>query len=300
MGNLDRGSRIARRSEAQWSVDGPSPALRAVRAEADFVLPYEPRTPDQVELRAELRERLRRLACRDDEVLHASFFGPKPANADVENLLLYNVDDTGRVFAGAARGVRFELSRRPLPKATRAFGWLYRPVPRTAGFALWTEAGTIAAWSDVEVRQPRDRARVWLAFRTAPAGERRPHVGSFGVRVRLTPGDGDGPPAPQLVKPLLDGIVTALQAHADRTTLAAVSDRVATATGVPAHEIERLLGEASNAPLGVVPRLAHLRGDGFQLAPADDRCVAAEVLVEPPSRAAFATASCEVVAVTPR
>src|SRR4051794_40497269 len=160
-------ARTAPRSGGGWSVEGPSPSLRAVRAESDFVLPFEPPSAEQRELRTELRERLRRLACREDEVLHASFFGTKPEHADVENLLLYNVDDSGAASAGAARGIRFELSPRSLPKAERAFGWLYRPVARADGFKLWTPGETLAAWPAVILERPRDRAGVWLAFRTA-------------------------------------------------------------------------------------------------------------------------------------
>jgi hypothetical protein len=293
-------ARTAPRSGADWSVDGPSPTLRAVRAEAGFVLPYEPRTPAQLELRSELRERLRRLACRDDEVLHASFFGAKPANADVENLLLYNVDDSGGAFAGAGRGIRFELSPRELPNAAHAFAWLYRPVPRAAGFALWTPGETIAAWPAVALERPLDRAAVWLSFRTAVGGELRSHPGSFGVRVALRPGDGGAVAPPRLVKPLLDGIVAALEAHGDGTTIGAVSDRLAAATGAAPEEIERLLADASAAPLGVVPRLAHLRAGGVQLTPADDRCVAAEVLVDAAAAAGRWHARCEVVVLSPR
>lgn len=285
-------ARTAPRSGGGWSVEGPSPTLRAVRAEADFVLPFEPRTDAARELRSELRERLRRLACRDDEVLHASFFGTKPDNADVENLLLCNVDETGAAFVGAARGIRFELSPRPLPRTERAFGWLYRPARRAEGFKLWTVGETIATWPAVVIDDPRNRAAVWLAFRAAaPEVRAGRHDGPLGVRVRLAVTAGPVP----FVKPLLDGIVTALQAHGDRATLPKVSARMAAAAGAAPPDVERLLGDPSHAVLGVVPRLVHLHGDGFQLAPDDDRCVAAEVLVQP-----GAAAACEVVALTPR
>lgn len=293
-------ARTAPRSGDQWSADGPSVTLRAVRAEADFVVPFEPRTAAARELRTELRERLPRLACREDEVLHASFFGPKPANADVENLLLYNVDESGRAFTGAERGIRFELSMRDLPGATRAFAWLYRPVPRGSGFALWTPGNAIASWRGVALDRPLDRAAVWLAFRTAVGRTREPHTGAFGVRVRLRPGTTATATVPRLVKPVLDGIVAALQAHGDRTTVGAVSRRMAAATGADAATVERLLTDEANAALGVVGRLAHLRGDGFQLSPQDDRCVAAEILLEPATGTASAEADCDVVSLVPR
>jgi hypothetical protein len=274
--------------------------LRAVRAAADFALPYEPRTTGHRELRTELRERLRRLTCRDDEVLHASFFGPKPANADVENLLLYNVDDSGRAFTGAVRGVRFELSPRPMPNATREFTYLYRPVPRSGAFALWTEIETVAAWPSVTLDRPDERAAVWLAFRSHLHDLGVRCDGAFGVRVRLRPGVSGQVASVRLVKPLLDGVVAALQAHGDHTTIGAVSDRLAVATGRSADTIEDLLGDSSAAALGIVERLVHLRSDGFQLCPEDERCVAGEVLVEPGSADAPFEARCEVVALSAR
>ena len=38
------------------------------------------------------RRRVRSLAAPPDEILAASYAGAKPANMDVENLLLYNID----------------------------------------------------------------------------------------------------------------------------------------------------------------------------------------------------------------
>jgi hypothetical protein len=77
-------------------------------------------------------------------------------------------------------------------------------------------------------------------------------------------------------------------------------ERIAAATGAAPTEVERLLGDERSAVLGVVPRLADLRAGGFQPAPADDRCVAAEVLVEPPAAGPWPEAACDVVALTPR
>jgi hypothetical protein len=76
--------------------------------------------------------------------------------------------------------------------------------------------------------------------------------------------------------------------------------RVPDRGGRGAGTVERLLSDEANAALGMVGRLAHLRGDGFQLAPADDRCVAAEIVLEPATDAAAAEAGCDVVSLVPR
>jgi hypothetical protein len=297
--------RVARtppRSGGGWSARGPEAGLRAVRAEADAPLPYEPRTPEQRELRAELRERLRRLTCRPDEVLQARFYGPKPSGADVENLLLYNVDDGGGCFAGAARGVRLELSPRPMPRASRPVAYLYQPAPRAGSLSLWNETGPLAEWPPVEVAAPAGWAPVWFALRSAAvsAPHPPPYGDDFAVFVRIRPPAGEGAAAARLVKPLLDGAVAALQAHGDAATLPAVAQRLAAALGRAPAAVEALLAGTEHAALGVVPRLVHLRGEGIQVSPADDRCVAGEVLVDEPGDARSWALRVRVAAVTPR
>jgi hypothetical protein len=295
-------ARTEPRSADTWSVQGPGPQLRGVRGEADFILPFEPRSSDQVAFRTELRERLRRLALRDDEILHAMFFGVPPARADVENLLIYNVDQSGRSFRHATGGVRFELSSRPAPNATRPNTYIYRPVVRRATLSSWHAGQAIASWSEVTLTDPRDRAGVWLAFRRMrdPAWSEI-HSGPFTVAVAIRGPRGGPATAPvSLVKPLLDGIVSSLQAHADSTTLSAVSHRMARVVDARAAEIAQLLQDSSGAALGTVPRLVHMRGDGVQLAPGDDRCVGAEVLLTTSDDDTPWRASCRVLAAQPR
>jgi hypothetical protein len=289
------------RSSQEWSAEGPSAGLRAVRAEADWALPYEPRTQKQVALRRELRERLRRLAAREDEILHAAFFGTPPHGADVENLVLYNIDDSGRCFVGAARGVRFELSPRPLPRAARAAAYVYRPVPRQSSWSLWKEQEVIATWEATDIAGSGDRLGVWHAFRSSRPGGTEVHNGAFAVSVSVRPPSPAAASVPRLVKPFVDGVVAALQAHADTTTLKEVSQRIASETGRPVDEIARLLADADGAALGTVRRLVHLRGTTVQLSPADDRCVGGELLIEPAQRSRSDwRASCRVVGVKPR
>lgn len=55
--------------------------------------------------RTEIRSRCRQLEPSAGQVLHATFFGAKHPNADVENLALYYIDS----FKVAGRnGIRFE------------------------------------------------------------------------------------------------------------------------------------------------------------------------------------------------
>jgi hypothetical protein len=91
-----------------------------------------------------------------------------------------------------------------------------------------------------------------------------------------------------LVKGIFDGVVCAFQAHTDRINVSELSKRVSRNVPAPPEEIEALLVNENKAVLGAVPRLLHLRGDGAQWAPADDLCVAGELLSEQPTTSTWA------------
>jgi hypothetical protein len=128
-----------------WEVAGPDTGNRSVRAFADRRLqfPYKGEPSEQYELRQELQRRLSRLAVRDDELLHA-YFGAKPRDCDVENLLLYNVHESLACLVGGARALRFELATKESPR--RACAYVYRPRPRSDDMTFWQLTGE-HAWS---------------------------------------------------------------------------------------------------------------------------------------------------------
>jgi len=268
---------------------GPLPELRAVEAWADAYLPYEPKTEAAALLRGELRERLRRLVPVNDEVLQAAYAGPKPRNCDVENLLLYNVDDTGGCFArAAAKGVRFELATRALRKPPsgrdRSAAYQYRFVPRSKGpYFHWRVADVVAAWAEVAFDsgpQP-DRARSWLALRTAPVelGEARTDGARFAVQLTVSPPAGSPANPARLVKPLLDAAVAALQIQAGPLPEPDVLARFAAHIGVESEEATAYLTSTDRAVLGGADRLLWKWGKTFQVNPSDNDCVAGEVLL---------------------
>ena len=86
--------------------------------------------------------------------------------------------------------------------------------------------------------------------------------------------------APELVKSVIDGTVAAFQAHGDRRTVEELAARLAADLDASPEEVtDELLGEG-RAVLGTSDRLLHPRGRGVQWNPADDRCLAGEVLTE--------------------
>jgi hypothetical protein len=102
----------------------------------------------------------------------------------------------------------------------------------------------------------------------------------FAVRIAVQSPAGVTPKLGYLVKGIVDGVVCAVQAQTNRTGLADIAARISRLVPTPPDEIAALLTSQARAVLGVVPRLVHLRSAGVIWAPADDRCVAGELLAE--------------------
>jgi len=134
------------------SIEGPAES-RTVQARLGRTIPFDNLTPDQRELRAELRSRIGRLTAGPNEVLHATFAGPRHPGSDVENLLLYNVDMDGGCFrANAAHGLRFELGQAGIdqaPDAGSSCSYTYRLSQRDAGFLNWAPVRVLARFEHV-------------------------------------------------------------------------------------------------------------------------------------------------------
>ena len=83
-------------------------------------------------------------------------------------------------------------------------------------------------------------------------------------------------------------MVCAFQAHTDRSNIAELATRVSRHLQAPSAEIETLLLREENAVLGTVPRLLRARGKGVIWSPADDLCLAGELLAEQPAASTWA------------
>jgi hypothetical protein len=259
---------------------------------------FERRPPEQEQLRTAIRERLRGLAARRDQVLHATFLGAKHPGADVENLALYYIDDTGRSFASAARfGLRFELapSVPRSPTGTEyAFGYRYELAPRRASFPHWVEGRELVSWDWIDLggfSGEKKLEQVWLAIArtaTAIASPAKRKNAPFATRLLIRPPRATVPVLGYLVKGLVDGVVCAFQAHSDCSNVTELATRVSRVIPASPDEIEALLTSEQAAVLGAVPRLLHLRGRGVQWAPGDDMCMAGEILTLQATTASWA------------
>jgi hypothetical protein len=118
-----------------------------------------------------------------------------------------------------------------------------------------------------------------------------PNYFSLSVRVGIPESARPNPVA--IVKTVFDGIISALHFHNRQLTLQEVSERIATRLGLGPDEVASLLSDPSTAVLGG-RNLVWRRADGVQWGPADERCVAGELLFVEPSTDSVVTLSAEL------
>lgn len=276
--------------EGRCEVHGPVPGMAVVEAWADGQIQFEDLPVWQKQLRTEIRTRCRQLEPSDRQVLHATFFGTKKPNADVENVVLYYIDSS---FAVAGRnGIRFEHGAAVPPAPDGAeypFCYRYALAPRSGTFADWQHGRTLASfdWTDLGA-SARDTkaAQVWLALARGEVEVVAPTCAPntpFAVRVQVRQPQGRQRVwGGELMKGIFDGVISAFQAHTDTAVLPVVVERIATVLRSDPVEIAARLLDQRRAVLGVVPRLVHRRDNGVQWTPGDHWCVAGELLAAEP------------------
>jgi hypothetical protein len=273
--------------EGRSKVHGPSAGGAVVEAWSDDYIRFE-RLPDwQKRLRAEIKAHCGRLKPSAAQVLHATYFGAKHPNADIENVLLYYIDS---FRAPGRNGIRFEHGADipPAPDgAEYPFCYRYALTPRSGSFIHWRPGRTLASfdWTDLGAFAGEKKlAQVWLALSRGEVEVFEPAVpeAPFAVRVRVRPPRGLQPVWGGLVKGIFDGVICALQAHTDPTVLPEVVARLATVLPADPAEIEGRLLDQRRAVLGVVQRLVYPYRNGVKWDPADHLCVAGELLVAEP------------------
>ena len=255
-------------------------------------LPFEPRGWLK-QLRADLREALMAFACTPDEVLHATYVSSDKELCDTENVLFYNVG-SGSFSKAALNGLRFERvfadpPPPPVPFGDRPAHYQRYSLENTqAGFAHWDQQGTLAQWEAVKCQpltSTTKPAAVWYEMKcgsTEIANIPTEPVRRFGLS--LTVGfppklQGGTLNAAGLIKPAFDGIVSSFHSH-DGADLEEVGKRIARQLGVDSREVTDHL-MAREAAILSRRQLVHLRGEGIQWNPADDLCVAGELLLQP-------------------
>ena len=126
---------------------------------------------------------------------------------------------------------------------------------------------------------PRAWPDIWAAVRTSGAIDvlASAPTGELALWLRVGAPSFAGAADGQFVKTMVDGVMTALHAHGDRSTVSHVADRLATTIALPADEIAGLLIDDARAALGACHRLVVLRGQGVQCQPQDGRISAPRI-----------------------
>ena len=282
-------------SGARWEIHGPSEGRAVVEAWADACIPFEPpKNSWKSELRDALRSRCRMLEPLAGQLLHATFFGAMPPRSDVENLLLYNIDDSFKV--PGSNGIRFEHGAGVPPTSDgREYPYCYRYLlaPQSGRFNYWQQVRQLAWFDWTDLGEFDDDkgvlAQVWLALSGGEVNllELCASEALFAVSVQLRPPRGISPLWGKLVKGVFDGLICAFQAHTDTKDLTQIVDRLASqlqtdAEVIKGYLLDERITDQSRAVLGDVARLVFLRGSGVQWNPSDHLCMAGELLTAQP------------------
>lgn len=276
--------------QERYEIDGPTEGSPVVEAWADDYIRFERRPSWQEDLRNEIRTQCGQLNPSPAQVLHATFFGAKRLNADVENLMLYNIGLTAFKSAGR-NGIRFEYGRGVPPARSGGvypFCYRYALAQRSNTFDHWQPSRTLASfdWINLdEFEGDKKLSQVWLALSRGQVelvNQLSPSEAPFAVKIQVRPPHGRQPVLGNLVKGFFDGVISAFQAHTDTTVLPEAAARIATVIPAEPAEIENHLLDQRRAVLGVSPRLVSPYREGVKWNPVDHRCVAGELLAAQP------------------
>jgi hypothetical protein len=263
-----------------------NPAGQAVEAWSAWRLPFDHLAPAQVSYRAELSSALRALG--PGAVLHASCVSPVVTPAvDAENLIFYNVGAAAFQFLGSG-ALRFErvVAGPPLPPSPVAFmPSHYGHYSITSGDPVWlhtVQGRQMAGCGGVDCPRLEHVPTVWRVMKPAmialPGALWAPRD-PIAVRLGISAAASVKLSLPALVKPLMDGFVSALHSY-EGEQLDEVAARLGAQLVEPTAVVRALLEQATAAVLG--PRaVPHFRGPSLQWCPADDRIIAGEVVREP-------------------
>ena len=250
-------------------------ALRGpVEVFADKRLPFEPEGWLR-DLRSCLRLSLGSLKAERNQLLYATYSSADAGRADAENILFYNVGTS--CFKGASRfGLLFERRFEAPPRApsgkARGHYYRYSLMEQAANAEFWESGPAFVAWESA-LSVLNDPCIVWYEVRSHLIGSAVvgvPFHGPFGLDIELRVKGQPHMNLASLVKPLLDGIISALHSYEGPPPMRVV-ERLAQRLQSGEEDIFRFLAGKAAAVLGE-RRLVVARGDGVQWNPADDRC----------------------------
>ncbi|WP_181778839.1 PGN_0703 family putative restriction endonuclease [Pseudonocardia pini] len=288
-----------REDQPDYVVHTPQPG-RVVEGFSRVRLPFEPRD-GLLAFRRDLAQACRALMAEPGQVLHAVYESDDTSRVDIENVLTYNLG-AGALRDAARNGLVLERSYANPPHDWN-HGHRYALSSAAAPWGFWHEGDRLAS---LDLDAPPDlfadpkAGRWWLA---AKRGALVAHTTSdipptaFAVRLTVSPPAGWRGRLIGLLKPLVDGVVSALHAHTG--PIETVLDRAGGIDpSLSRSEFHELLTNPAVAPLGGV-RLVVPWGQTLQWHPADDGIVVLDARLDPSSRPGRVTAEvCHAVVLT--
>jgi len=264
------------------------PRTDSVRVWSAERLPFEPKGWLK-QLRRDICTAVRGIHCGPSQLLHAAYLSLIKERCDTENILFYNVG-TGCFSRLNNAGIRFErvFSQPPtIPRPTERpmlHYHHYKPVAKENGFEHWMPTKTLVRWN---ARMPTrfittlsSPTHIWYWIKCGSTELiTRPHqtLKQFGLSMTICAPSGSVSNLVALLKPLLDGAVATFHQH-DGTMQAEVANRLARVLAVRTKEVVSHLNDNTNAILGR-RRLLWPWGNSIQWNPADDCCVAGELIL---------------------
>jgi len=265
----------------------PEEGHDSVRAWSAERLSFEPKGW-QKEFRERLRRAVNQLDGDQDSVLHTIFISPNNEVVDVENILLYNVG-TGYFERAAHSGLRFERvfgmppdNPAPMTGQPRHYQY-YALASRNEDFDFWRASERYAQWvTTIAPVTPSTKAvEIWQSMKQGSVrilSKPSHRLTRFGVRINIrVPSSASRFNTASLVKPILDGVISSFHEY-DGSDSYEIEERLTRILGVEKSTISEYLADSSTSILGPRNSITCWR-DGVKMNPADDGCVAGELLV---------------------
>lgn len=221
----------------KYFIKGPEDR-NTVEVWSESRLPFEPKGW-QLDMRNSVKSAVKRMKAENETMLHALFASDKEGFYDAENVLIYNVGSGA--FADLCRkGLCFERKTSAPPK----FSGGADHMPYYHRYSLmglrekplhWKKKNSLASWTGVECPALRGENKphsLWYAVKKGivkiDCGLDSPRF--FGLDIRINAPKSTVINLANVVKPLLDGIISAFHAH-DGTYNSVVVERLARRLG---------------------------------------------------------------------
>ena len=258
---------------------------------AEKRLTYDCKRDWEKAFRKEVQDALRVLTSNKGEMLVGKYYGANDDTIDTENAVYYNF--AAPVSQSAQYGVSFQTLPKDdmftvfdlLGKDEYKYLYIYSIEPITPAPSEEYVVQPYASWTDIPIKTMRinSASHYFKAMREHPecffiygGGQ---IDGDFGVNIRIQSPEKEPFKLTNLMKPLLDGIISSFHKLPENTSVDELTDQ-AIRLLYSADEWKRLLLDEQNAVLPPYQYVKPYRRDSLQWSPLDDRCKEARITIE--------------------